>query len=151
MGPTSRSAAILIVEDDPNDVLFLQRALRKAGFRHALRVARDGQDAILYLSGDAPFDDREKYPVPCLIVLDLKMPRKNGLEVLQWLRRRDGLKDMPVVMITSSNEEGDRAEALRQGVAAFRVKPVSFEELLTLAGEIRREAEVHCKDVLPRP
>ncbi len=149
MSSATRSAAVLIVEDDPNDVLFLQRALAKSGIRHPLRVARDGQEAIYYLSGDAPYHDREKYPLPCLIILDLKMPRKNGLEVLQWLRHREGLQDMPVVMVTSSNQEGDKAEALRHGVEAYCVKPVSFEELLKLAEGIRHEIETHCKNARP--
>jgi CheY-like chemotaxis protein len=149
MSTSSRFAVILIVEDDANDVLFLQRALTKAGVRQSLRVARDGQEAVHYLAGDGPYRDREQFPLPCLVILDLKMPRKNGIEVLEWLRDRDDLKDMPVVMVTSSNEEGDKAQALRHGVEAYRVKPVSSEELLKLAGEIRLEAEDHCKDARP--
>ena len=102
-------------------------------------------------SGPGEFRDRNQYPIPCLVILDLKMPKKNGLEVLQWLRTREDFKDLPVVMVTSSDEHGDRTEALKQGVEAFRVKPVSFKELLQLAGEIKEEADDHCKDAAPCP
>lgn len=151
MATSTRSSVILIVEDDPNDVLFMRRAFEKAGVRQAIRVARDGEQAIQYLAGTGEFRDRHQYPVPCLVILDLKMPKKNGLEVLQWLRTREDLKDLPVVMVTSSDENGDRMEALKQGVEAFRVKPVSFKELLHLAGEIKEEADDHCKDAAPCP
>jgi CheY-like chemotaxis protein len=146
-----RSAVILIVEDDPNDVLFLRRAFKQAGVRQALRVARDGQEAIDYLSGSGRFHDRDAYPIPCLVVLDVKLPKRNGLEVLQWLRHRDEFKDLPVVMVTSSEEHGDRASADLHGVEAYRVKPVSLSALVGLAHEIRVEAEDHCKDAKPCP
>jgi CheY-like chemotaxis protein len=146
-----RSAVILIVEDDPNDALFLRRALRKADVRQALRVARDGQEAIDYLSGTGQFLDRERFPLPCLVVLDVKLPKKNGLEVLKWLRHRDQLNDLPVVMVSSSNENGDKDKAMREGIEAYRVKPVSFDKLIELAREIQAEAEDHCKDAKPCP
>jgi CheY-like chemotaxis protein len=149
MHATPRSALILIVEDDPNDVLFLRRAFKAADVRQAVRVARDGQEAVDYLSGAGPFRDRDTYPLPCLVVLDLKLPKKNGLEVLQWLRHHEEFKDLPVVMVTSSEEHGDRESAGRHGVEAYRVKPVSLNALVGLAHEIRAEAEDHCKDAKP--
>jgi CheY-like chemotaxis protein len=150
--PTSpRSAVILVVEDDENDVLFLQRAFQKVGVRQELQVARDGQEAIDYLSGVGRFQNRQEYPVPCLVILDLKLPKKNGLEVLAWLRQQEDLADMPVVMVTSSDQDHDLKRASAHGVEAYRVKPVSFEELVRLAGEIREEAEDHCKDAAPCP
>lgn len=151
MTDAPRSAVILVVEDDPNDVLFLERALRKAGVRLPVRVARDGQEAIDYLSKTGPFEDREKCPTPCIVILDLKLPKKNGLEVLQWLRLRDEFRDLPVVMVTSSDEKEDREQALHQGIESYRVKPVSMDELVRLAMEIRLEAEDHCKDARPYP
>lgn len=151
MNTETRSAVILIVEDDPNDVLFMRRAFQKAGVRQAIRVARDGQEAINYLSGTGPFADRRQYPLPCLVILDVKLPKKNGLEVLDWLRHREELRDMPVVMVTSSDENGDKDHAVRAGIEAYRVKPVSFQELVRLAGDIREEAEEHCKDADPCP
>jgi CheY-like chemotaxis protein len=151
MNDTPRSAVILIVEDDPNDVLFLRRAFQRADVRQAIRVAGDGQEAIDYLLGVGRFGDREAYPLPCLVVLDLKLPKKNGLEVLQWLRHQKAFADLPVVMVTSSEEDGDRETADRHGVEAYRVKPVSLDALVRLAHEIRAEAEDHCKDAAPCP
>lgn len=144
MSPSNGSAVILIVEDDPNDVFFLRRAFGRAGVRQDLRVAHDGEEAIHYLAGDGRFQDRRKFPLPCLVILDLKLPKVNGLEVLKWLRQRENLKDLPVVMVTSSDENGDQEAANRHGVEAYRVKPVSLEELVDLAHEIRAEAEDHC-------
>ena len=151
MGTILRSAVILLVEDDPNDVIFLQRAFKKADVTVPVRLARDGQEAIDYLSHAGSFQDREKYPTPCLIILDLTLPKKNGLEVLHWLRQQQELQDLPVVMVTSLGEVGARDRALHEGVEAFRVKPMSLEELLQFATEIRVEVENHCKDAAPCP
>lgn len=135
---------ILMVEDDPNDVLLLKRALKKERVTLPLKVVPDGQAAIQYLAGDGEYGNRLRYPLPCLILMDLKLPRKTGLEVLSWLRRHEDLKDTPVYMLTSSAEPEDRREAERQGVEAYRVKPVTLHELLGVAREIRHEAEDHC-------
>jgi len=151
MDDTPRSALILIVEDDPNDVLFLRRAFKRADVRQAIRVANDGQEAIDYLSGKGELSDRERYPLPCLVILDLKLRKKNGLEVLAWLRRQEQFVDLPVVMVTSSEENGDRDRAEHHHVEAYRVKPVSLDALVRLAREIREEAEDHCKDAAPCP
>ena len=77
---------ILMVEDDPNDVLLLKRALKKEGVTLPVQVVSDGQAAVQYLEGRGPYTDRDLHPLPCLILMDLKLPKKNGLEVLRWLR-----------------------------------------------------------------
>jgi CheY-like chemotaxis protein len=146
-----RSAVVLLVDDDPNDVLFLKRAFKKAGVVLPVRVARDGQEAIDYLSRAGRHEDPEQFPMPCLVVLDLKLPKKTGLEVLQWVRRREEYHDLPVVMVTSSGEVEDRQRVMHHGVEAYHVKPVTFEELVGLAREIRVEVEDHCKDASPCP
>ena len=151
MGTILKSAVILLVEDDANDVIFLQRAFKKADVTVPVRVARDGQEAIDYLSHAGEFQDREKYPLPCLMILDLTLPKKNGLEVLHWLRNQKDLQDMPVVMVTSLGEAGVRDRVLHEGVDAFRIKPMSLEELVLFASEIRVEVENHCKDATPCP
>jgi CheY-like chemotaxis protein len=140
---------ILVVEDDPNDVTLLRRAFLKAHVRLPVHVARDGQEAIEYLAATGKFQDRGQYPIPCLVILDLKMPRKNGLEVLEWIRRREEFKDLPVFMVTSSGETKDRQAAQAHGVEAYRVKPASLDELIRIAEEIRVEAEDHCRDATP--
>jgi CheY-like chemotaxis protein len=138
-------APILLVDDDENDVFLFERALRAAGVDQPIRVVRDGEEALRYLAGEPPFEDRAKHPKPCLLLLDVKLPRKGGLEILRWLRAHPDLNGMPVLMVTSSNEPQDRQEAEENGVEAYRVKPVSFSELVRLAQEVRQRAEEHCK------
>jgi len=140
---------ILMVEDDPNDVFLLKRALEKERVTLPIRAVSDGEEAIRYLGGVGEFADRDRHPLPCLIILDLKLPKKNGLEVLSWLRRHDGIGHLPVFMLTSSGEPSDRSEAERQGVEMYRVKPVSLQGLLQVAREIHHEADEHCGAVEP--
>lgn len=123
---------VLLVEDDPNDVLLMQRAFRRAKVTNPVQVVGDGEDAVLYLSGQAPYKDRTRYPLPALILLDLKLPRKSGLEVLEWLRKQAGLKRLPVVVLTSSKESTDISRAYDLGVNSYLVKPVSFDTLLDM-------------------
>lgn len=145
------TTAILMVEDDPNDVFMLRRALEKERLSFPIQVVQDGVEAIHYLEGRSPFSDRSQHPLPCLILLDLKLPRMNGLELLSWLRAHDDFKAVPVFMLTSSSEPQDRREAERFGVDAYRVKPVSFGELVQIAREIRRKSDEHCGEAGPRP
>ena len=132
---------ILMIEDDPAAAELLELALRKAGLRRPLRVLTDGDEAIAYLSGGPPYENREENPAPCLLLLDLKLPRKSGLEVLSWLRSRVNFRPLPVVMITSSSASGDIEEALRLGIRAYCVKPSDFNDLKKLARMIRRRVE----------
>lgn len=132
---------ILLIEDDPEAAELLRLALEKAGLRRPLRVLRDGDAAIAYLAGEAPYEDRAENPVPCLLLLDLKLPRKSGLEVLAWMRSRINTRPLPVVMLTSSSESGDIEEALRLGIRAYCVKPADFQDLKKLARMIRRRVE----------
>jgi CheY-like chemotaxis protein len=113
---------VLLAEDDPNDVLLLQLAFREAGLHNPLYVVNDGQEAIDYLSGDGKFSDRSQFPFPALLILDLKMPRKTGLDVLQWLAKEDVLRCLPTLMLSSSTHPGDIEKAYRFGVNAFVVK-----------------------------
>jgi CheY-like chemotaxis protein len=142
---------ILMVEDDPNDVFVLRRALDKEGVALPVRVVADGQEAVSYLEGAGQYADRDRHPLPCLILLDLKLPKMNGIEVLSWLRQHEELGDLPVFMLTSSSEPQDRREAERLRVNAYRVKPVSFAELLQIAREIHRKANEHCGDAPSGP
>lgn len=149
--PSRRSAVILLVEDDPDDVFFLTEALRKAGVRQAVRVVRDGREAIDYLGGAGPYGDRARHPLPCLVLLDIKLPRESGLGVLRWLRGCQEHKDLPVVMLTSSDLPDDRAEASRHGIEAYRVKPLRMDDLVRLAHELRELAEDYCEGAQPCP
>jgi CheY-like chemotaxis protein len=123
---------ILHVEDDPNDVLLIGRALRKAEIPASVQVVNDGDQAVDYLSGNHAYAQREQFPLPALVLLDLKLPRKSGIEVLQWIRSKPGLRRIPVVMLTSSRQPVDINRAYDLGVNAYLVKPVSFDTLVEM-------------------
>ena len=123
---------ILLVEDDPNEVFLLERAFQKANLRFPLQVVRDGQEAIDYFKRLGSFADRGRYPVPDLMLLDLKMPRKNGFEVLEWLRSQPGWKRLIVVVFTSSDLAADINRAYALGTNSYLVKPGNFENLIQL-------------------
>jgi CheY-like chemotaxis protein len=123
---------ILLAEDDPNDVLLIQRAFQKAGLRNVLKVTRDGGQAIEYLSGQGMYANRERFPRPFLLLLDLKMPGTDGFEVLQWVRKEPDLKRLLVVVLTSSNLQSDVDRAYELGANSYLVKPVSFEEMVAM-------------------
>ncbi len=125
--------AILLAEDDPNDVLLLQLAFKHAGVRNPLLNVGDGQEAIDYLSGSGEFSDRKRFPIPHLLILDLKMPRKTGIEVLAWLANSDVLRCLPTIMLTSSAYPGDIEKAYRLGVNGFVVKPLDPTQRAELA------------------
>ena len=127
---------ILQVEDDPNDVFFLQKAMTKAGVTNPIHVAQDGRQAIQYLQGDGKFADRMKFPLPCLVLLDLKLPYVMGLDVLKWIRHRPG-RAMVVVMLTASGEDADVAEAYRLGANGFLIKPSEAGQLEVMAKAIK--------------
>src|ERR1051325_3115842 len=119
---------ILQVEDDPNDVFLLQHAMDKARVANPIRVATDGQQAIDYLKGTGEFVDRKRFPLPCLVLLDLKLPHVMGLNVLKWIRQQPG-PALVVIMLTASAEDADVAAAYRLGANAFLTKPSESSKL----------------------
>jgi CheY-like chemotaxis protein len=131
------SFSILLAEDDPNDVFFLKRAFKEAGIEHPLHVAIDGQAAMDYLSGANGFSDRKRYPMPGLLILDLKMPRRTGMDVLRWLRSQPVLDCLPVIILSSSAQRYDVERAYKLGVNAFVVKPGDLEQRANLARYIK--------------
>lgn len=127
---------ILQVEDDPNDVFLLQHAATMAGVTNPIQVATDGQQAIDYLKGVGKFANREKFPMPCLVLLDLKLPHVMGLNVLKWIRQQPG-SALVVVMLTASGEDADIAAAYRLGANGFLVKPTQASKLVEMAKAIK--------------
>ena len=124
---------ILIVEDNSVDILLIQRAFRQADLSHiSLQIVRDGDAAVLYLSGEGEYSDREGYPLPILMLLDLKLPRRSGHEVLEWLRQQPDLKRLPVIMLTSSREAIDVNQSYDLGVNSYLVKPVGLTALVEM-------------------
>lgn len=123
---------ILHVEDDPNDVLLMQRALKKSNAQIKTFSVGDGDKAVEYLAGSGEFANSEKNPMPGLVLLDLKMPRKSGFEVLQWIRDNAKTRRMVVVVLTSSKHDEDVNRAYDLGANSYLVKPVGFDSLLQM-------------------
>src|SRR5215469_12804425 len=94
--------SVLLAEDEPNDIFLLQHAFQQAQLLNPLHSVTDGQEAIDFLSGSGEFSDRAQFPIPGLVILDVKMPRKSGLEVLAWLRRQKGICCLPTLILSSS-------------------------------------------------
>jgi CheY-like chemotaxis protein len=130
VGPPA--APILLVEDNADDVLLIRRAFSKSRLMNPLSVVSDGDTAIAYLSRDGVYADTTKYPDPALVILDLKLPRKGGLEVLAWLRANAPTAVLPVVVLTSSKEDKDVQRAYELGANSYLLKPVQFGDLLKL-------------------
>ena len=128
---------ILLVEDEKNDVFFFRRALQKEGALNPVHVANDGQEAIDYLQGAGKFADRARFPLPGLILLDLKLPFVMGLDVLKWIRQQPALAAI-VVIFSSSQEEEDIAAAYRLGANAYLVKPAEVNKLSDMVRAINQ-------------
>lgn len=127
---------VLYVEDEENDVLLFQHAMAKAGHLGPIQVATDGQKAIDYLEGAGNFANRDDFPLPCLVLLDLKLPHVPGLDVLKWIRQK-GTLSIPVVILTSSENEDDIAAAYELGANAYLVKPSDTRQLAEVAKAIK--------------
>ena len=124
-----RKKVLLVAEDDENDALLLERALRRADSDfHLVRVA-DGEELVSYLQGDRPFHDRAVHPEPDLVLLDLKMPRMDGFDVLRWRRERENGCLLPVIVFSSSTLERDVRLAYALGANSYVVKPMRSEAL----------------------
>ena len=125
---------VLLVEDDPADARLIQRAFEKAQLHIELTRLTNGDDAVAYLGGEPPYDNRVLYPIPAVLLLDIKLPRRSGLEVLRWLREQHyALKRLPVVILTSSRHSIDVNRAYDLGVNSYLAKPESTSDLTRLA------------------
>ena len=120
--------SVLLVEDDLNDIFLVKRAFKMARIQNPLQIVTDGLEAIEYLRGDGKYSDRQAYPLPRLIVMDIKMPRKTGFEVLEWVKG-DGrpLRRVPIVIVSSSDNPSDINRAYELGANAYMVKPVDYK------------------------
>jgi len=125
-----KPCTFLLVEDDPNDVLFVQQEFKRTAKQIRLNIVSDGIEAMRYLEGKDVYKDRQKHPLPHVILLDLKMPRFSGFDFLEWLRFKgpDQLHFIPVVVLSSSNMPQDVGRAYALGVNSFLVKPVNWED-----------------------
>lgn len=124
----STEPIILLAEDSENDVLMFLRAFKQSGYESPLQVVSNGEEALAYLKGEGKFANREEYPLPTLLLLDLKMPRKDGFEVLQWIRKQDSLSSLVVVVLTTSERVQDINRAYSMGANSFLTKPLDIQE-----------------------
>jgi CheY-like chemotaxis protein len=124
----SEEPVILLADDGEDDVLMFRRAFSDVGFESALHVVRHGEETISYLKGEGKYANRDEYPLPTLLLLDLKMPRKNGFEVLEWVRQQPGLRGMLIVVLTTSERVEDINRAYKLGANSFLTKPLNFSE-----------------------
>lgn len=137
---------ILLVEDNEDDIFLMKRAVKSANMINPLIIVTDGQQAVDYLSGAGEYSDRTEYPLPCLLLLDMKLPYRNGLDVIKWIRQESSLQTLLVVFLTSSPREMDIAEAYRLGANAFLVKPPSVEKLTDMLKALRNFWITHNQD-----
>src|SRR5690242_4518126 len=132
------NGTILLVEDDDNDVFFMKRAMKLAGMLNPVQVASDGREAIHYLDGTGIYSDRAQFPLPCLVLLDLKLPYVTGLDVLKWTRAQPELKHVVVLIFTSSRLSPDISRAYFLGANSYLVKPSSPIDLPETVQIIKR-------------
>ena len=132
-----RSETILLAEDNEDHVLLIKRAFAKANLLNPLQVVNDGHETIAYLRGDGVYADREQYPFPALMLLDLKMPNCDGFDVLLWLQDRKDLPPLRVVVLTTSDRVFDMQRAYELGAHSFLTKPVDFRDFIQLGPAIK--------------
>jgi len=114
---------VLLVEDSDDDAVLLHRQLQRAGVDVQLQVVSDGEEAIRYLAGEGEYADRDKFPLPSLVFLDLNLPRKSGLDVLAWIKEQPSLHRLPVVVLTATEDEGAIRKAFALGANHYIAKP----------------------------
>ena len=132
----SKQSIFLLVEDNEDDAYFMQRAFEDAGLKNPLHIVRNGEQAIDYLSGVKVFSDREKYPLPSIIFLDLKMPGRDGFDVLTWVRQ-ENKSTVPIAVLTSSPEEVDRRRARELGADCYLLKPPTTAMLISCCRQFK--------------
>lgn len=119
---------VLCAEDEESDAIILKRAFKIANVLNPLTVVKDGQEAVDYLCGSGPYGDRNEHPLPGLVLLDLKMPRMSGFDVLRWIVTRPDLGNIPIVILSSSSSEADMRKAREMGALEYLVKPNGLHE-----------------------
>ena len=126
-------ALFLLVDDNDDDIRLVRRAFTKARVTNPLQIVRSGEEAIEYLIGKERYGNRREYPLPGLVLLDIKMPGLDGLDVLQWIRQQPDLREVGVVMLTGSDDMRDVNRAYQLGADSFLVKPLDFERFAEIS------------------
>ena len=128
---------ILLAEDREDEVTLIRRAFAKANFLNPLQVVSNGEESIAYLQGEGKYANRAEYPLPSLLLLDLKMPRKDGFEVLEWIRQQPSLMALRIVVLTSSDAIRDVNRAYQLGANSFLVKPLDFASFVQMTQALK--------------
>jgi CheY-like chemotaxis protein len=131
-----KSSVIMLVDDSPDDLELMRIAFKKAGIRNPIAEVHSGEQAIAYLTGEDKYGDRRHFPLPCLIVTDLKMPGVDGFELLKWLRDQPAFELVPKIVLTASAHEEDKQRARELGCTAYFTKPNQLEGLVNLVDEM---------------
>jgi len=124
------SNVILVAEDNPDDALIFKMMFKRATLPHSLHMVQDGQQVIDWLSGSNGYSDRTKFPLPDRVILDLKMPIKTGFEALEWIRKQENLRSLPVVILSSSDDEKDVRQAYVLGATTYFVKSPHLQDVM---------------------
>ncbi|MCF7817656.1 MAG: response regulator [Kiritimatiellales bacterium] len=133
---TTGDVEILLVEDNPRDVEMMLRALKEHNLANHVHVAKDGAEALDFFFATGAGVDRTPNPTPRVVLLDLKLPKVSGMEVLKKLKSDERTRTIPVVVLTSSQEEKDMVESYKLGVNSYIVKPVGFDKFIKAIGEV---------------
>lgn len=128
MNSVNNQPVVLVAEDRDDDLFMLRRSFQQLGFETPVQYVRDGSEAIAYLAGEGKFANRREYPLPALLLLDLKMPRKNGFEVLEWIQQQPNLTKLRTIVLTTSEDIYEVNRAYKLGAASFLTKPLNFTE-----------------------
>lgn len=130
-------APLLIAEDDEDDILLFERALKKSSFDRPYYFVRDGEEAIAWLQGIGNHSDREKSPLPVVLITDLKMPKVNGFELLEWVRSESRFSEIPVIVYSSSGQRADVAKAYELGATNYFQKSAAFSDVIRFIENLR--------------
>ena len=141
MGASSdRPPAILLVDDNPHDVVLLRLAFRRVGIIDPIKLVKNGVEALRYLRGEGPYADRHLYPQPTLMLLDLKMPLGSGFDVLRWVRQQPAFENLTIVVMSGSKVNDDLRQAYQLGADSYLVKPTCFSDLVKITESLKN----HC-------
>jgi CheY-like chemotaxis protein len=136
-GGVSEPKTILIADDDENDIFFMKRLLGKTG-EYRLHIVHDGSTAIHYLAGDGEFADRARFPAPCCVILDLKLPHKDGLEILEWMQTHAEVAHIPALVCSGSQSSAEITRARELGASSFLTKPPDLRRMRSFMAAVEQ-------------
>ena len=137
MTESNTRPVILLVDDNPHDVVLIRLAFRKVGIIDTIHLVKDGAEAMRYIRGEGQYSDRHQFPIPTLVLLDLKMPQTSGFEVLRWVRQQSSLENVVMVVMSGSKEDADVEKAYSLGANMYLVKPTRFEDLVKMMESLK--------------